>query len=229
MKKNLPLYLSIAAVLLLCALLLGYVFYMNFSNGESDNNEAGSQTSNINSSEITRDEAVQTLERFVNALKSYDITGMTHCLSVFPDKSRDGTNDDMYNDLEYQQLYRAVFPSITYEVKSYSDNCATISVTMPNIKSLYQESAMKLQMGAMYNEELKEKLMENDTNAIVLYKQLMLNEAIENNNVQQMTKEYTLTFDRAGEAIQIIADDQLCAFMTGDFSTTRNLPSDVVE
>ncbi|MBQ7090349.1 MAG: hypothetical protein IJN82_04450, partial [Clostridia bacterium] len=71
--------------------------------------------------------------------------------------------------------------------------------------------------------------MENDTNAVILFQQLMLYEVVENNSVQQMTKEYVLTFDRSGDKVKIIADDSLCAFMTGDFSTTRNLPSDVVE
>lgn len=221
MKEKLPLYLSIAGVLLLCIALVGYVFYMNFSS--SGANEDTSYDT------VSRDEAIQTLDGFVTALKTYDISGMTPYLSVFPDKSRDGTIDDMYSDETYQQIYRKTFSSITYEVVEYSNNCATIKATLPDIKTLYQNATLKLNLGAMNNADLKDKLMENDTNAVILFQQLMLYEVVENNNVQQMTKEYTLTFDRSGDKVKIIADDSLCAFMTGDFSTTRNLPSDVVE
>ncbi len=227
MKKNLPLYLSIAVILLFCVLVLSYVLYMNFS--ASENEGAASDSSGTSVTAVSQEEASQTLNGFVDALKVYDIEKMTPYLSSFPNKTRDGTIDDMYNDEVYQTIYRHLYSSITYEIKEYKNNYATVSVTMPNIKQLYQNATLKLNLGAMNNEELKDKIMENDTNAIVLFQQLMLYEVTENNSAQQMTRQYYLTFDRSGEKVKIITDDQLCAFMTGDFSTTRELPNDITE
>ncbi|MBQ4136557.1 MAG: hypothetical protein IJD67_00460 [Clostridia bacterium] len=168
------------------------------------------------------------IDSFFVELKSYNVDGMREHLNVFPDKSEYVYLDDIFNDEPYQELYRILYPTLTYKVKSIENNIAIIEVTMPNIQQLYATTSMGVTNLALEDETLKQILMQDENKSIELIQQTMLAAARTEGKVHDMTVEFTLTFDRDGEKLMIMADDQLRALLTGNFYISKSQRIDEV-
>lgn len=164
----------------------------------------------------------QTVSAFMEALRVYDREQMTELLSEFPDKTPYVYYDDIFNDTQYMEMYRILFADLTYSVVKVEDGRLAVSVTMPNVQKLYSDiSAMVLNM-ALEDEALLTKLSENDENASILVREMMLAYAKNGYEMEQITEEFTLSFaTKEGKSV-LLCDDALRALMTGNFFLAKN-------
>ncbi len=171
----------------------------------------------------------RTLEKFTEAMKIYDKQAMMELLTAFPDKSPYVYLDDIFNDAKYQDLYRLLYTDITYAIKSLKNNRITAEFTMPNVQKLYANAAAMVTNLAFVDETLVEKLNENEENGIILIQELMLEMAKQENNVEIMKQEFTLSFAEKNGKIVIVCDDELKALLTGNFFLSKNVkvPEDI--
>lgn len=180
------------------------------------------------SGRLSQTEMEATLSDFTEALREYDRDAMTELLTEFPDNSAYVYLDDIFNDDPYIELYRVLFPDITYEIQAVKGNKLTVKYTMPNVQGLYSTvSALALQM-AMSDESFQEKLSENDENGIVFIQEMMLYLALQGEDVETMTEEFTLTFKERGDQAVIVCNDELRALMTGNFFLSKNMREDEI-
>ncbi len=211
MKDKLPLYISIGSILLICLIAIGIFVFREHWSGARDNDDNA----------IAADQMDATIDELVFDLKKYDIAAMKQHLNSFPDKSQYVYLDDIFNDEPYQELYRMLYPKITYKVLSHTENTASIEATMPNIQSLFTTIEMNAAMLALEDEEFKNILLQDETKSIELIQQAMLAAARKENGVPMMTEEFTLSFDWVGDRLVILSDDQLRAFITGNFVISK--------
>lgn len=172
--------------------------------------------------DVSNEEYKTLIDNFFVDLKSYNVDGMKEHLNVFPNKSEYVYLDDIFNDEPYKELYRILYPKLTYEVKSVESNIAIVEVTMPNIQQLYATTSMGVTNLALEDETLKQILMQDENKSIELIQQTMLAAARTEGRVNDMTVEFTLTFDREGDKLMIMADDQLRALLTGNFYISKS-------
>ncbi len=171
----------------------------------------------------------QTLAEFTDAMRVYDKQAMTELLTVFPDKKPYVYLDDIFNDEKYQQLYRSLYIDITYAIKSKENNRITAEFTMPNVQKLYANAAAMVTNLAFMDETLVEKLNENEMNGIILIQELMLEMVKQEENVETMKQEFTLSFAEKNGKTVIVCDDELKALLTGNFFLSKNVmvPEDI--
>ena len=164
----------------------------------------------------------ETLEKFIDAMKDYDVAAMNELLTIFPNNAEYVYLDNIFSDLKYQELYRLLYSDLTYSVHSSKENEITAEVTLPNIQKLYTEAVMMVTNLAITDKELSDKLAESEENGIILIQELMLSWATQEGRVEAMTEQYTLSFiDRDGKKL-IVCDDELKALMTGNFFLSKN-------
>lgn len=171
---------------------------------------------------VPEKEMTQTFSSFVSALKIYDRDAMTLLLTEFPDNTSYIYLDDIFNDEPYMKLYRNIYPNISYSVVSAEGNHLVVKVNMPNVQKLFTTVTAMVMAMVMDDASLKEKLAENDENAIILNQELMLAMAGEG-KYEMMEQEYTLSFDKKDGEVLLVCDDQLRSFMTGNFFLSKNM------
>lgn len=164
----------------------------------------------------------ETLSQFTDALKVYDRDKMTALLTEFPDNAGYVYLDDIFNDDPYIELYRILYGDISYKIVSCSGNKATVAYTMPNIQGLYSTVSTLILNMAMSDSSLQDKLAENDENGIILIQEMMIYCATQNQSIETMTQEFTLTFkEKDGRAI-IVCNDELRALITGNYFLSKS-------
>ncbi len=177
---------------------------------------------------VTDHQMEKTLSQFTEALKEYDRDAMAALLTEFPDNSAYVYLDDIFNDDAYIKLYQTLFSEITYEIKSCEKNQIVAEYSMPNIQELYSTvTALILQM-ALSDENLSQKLAEDDQNGIILIQETMLSFAEESHYVETMEQEFTLTFTEVGGKTVIECNDELRALITGNFFLSKSTTLDEV-
>ena len=136
----------------------------------------------------------ETTALFTEALREYNREEMAVYLTQFPDNTAYVYLDDIFNDTGYIELYRMLYPNITYSIQSFEKNRAVIEYTMPNIQKLYTNVSAAVLNLALTDETLQQKLAENDENGIILIREMMLYYASSGNGIENMTQQFTLTF-----------------------------------
>lgn len=162
-----------------------------------------------------------TLEQFTEALRVYDREAMTDLLTEFPDKTPYVYLDDIFNDDKYIELYRILYPEITYAVTSSENDRLVVEYTMPDVQALYTGVVAMVMNLAMSDESLVDKLDENEENGIILIQEMMLALARQGNSVTTTTREYTLSFKEENGKTVIVCDDELRALITGNFFLSK--------
>ncbi len=172
---------------------------------------------------INREDAQGVLDPFFAALKEYDREEMSNYLSDFPDNSGYVYIDDIFNDEAYVKLYRQLYSSITYSVKSINGKSVVLEVSMPNIHTLYTDISARIMSLTLMDESLRDKLEENSENAVVLLQETMLSIATQTpEQIEKMTQEYTLTFQKENGTYQIVADDEVRKLLTGNLFLAKS-------
>lgn len=167
-------------------------------------------------------EMEQTLAEFVEALKVYDRDKMTGLLNEFPDNSKYVYYDDIFNDAGYMEMYRLLYADLSYKVASVEGNQLILDVEMPNVQALYSNIlALVLQM-SLDDATLQEKLGENDENGSVLVREMMLAYAKQGYDTEKMNAKFTLSFENKAGKTVLICNDELRAFMTGNFFLSKS-------
>ena len=92
---------------------------------------------------------------------------------------------------------------------------------MPDVQTLYAGVSAAVLNLALTDETLQEKLQENDENALILIQQTMLSWAEQEDMVETMTQEYTLSFTEKDGKTVIVCDDELRALITGNFFLSK--------
>ena len=170
----------------------------------------------------SQSEMEQTLAAFTDALKAYDKEEMAALLTEFPDNSAYVYYDDIFNDDGYVEMYRVLYPGITYAVQSANQNQLVAVFTMPNIQTLYANiTALVLQM-VLEDAELQNKLAEDDANGSVLVREMMLAYAKQGYEIEQMTQTLTLTFEKEDGQTVLRCDDEVRELITGNFFLSKN-------
>ena len=161
--------------------------------------------------------------RFTEGMKKYDRTVMTECLTEFPNNEGYVYLDDIFNDAKYVELYQLLFDDISYVIKKKKRNSVIIEVELPNIQKLYTDTAAYVMNLAMSDKSLADKLDEDEENGIVLIQELMLVFARQENSVEMMKREYTLSLRKVDGENKIVCDDELRALITGNFFLSKNI------
>ena len=181
------------------------------------------------SSGITRDEIEDTVWDFTEALKVYDRDEMSGYLTQFPDNSPYIYIDDIFNDAEYIALYQTLFSDITYKIKSVEKNHAVVEYTIPDVQKLFATTSAHVLSLTLSNEMLAQKLAENEMTGINFIRELMRMYANTGDNVEIMTKEFTLTFQQEAGKTVIVCDDSLRALITGNFFLSKSITKESIE
>lgn len=163
----------------------------------------------------------EVLAAFTEALRVYDREAMTALLTEFPDNTAYVYLDDIFNDEAYILLYQTLYSDITYAVRSREKNRIVAEYTMPDVQTLYAGVSAAVLNLALTDETLQEKLQENDENALILIQQTMLSWAKQEDMVETMTQEYTLSFTEKDGKTVIVCDDELRALITGNFFLSK--------
>ncbi|PWM38726.1 MAG: hypothetical protein DBX52_06555 [Clostridiales bacterium] len=171
----------------------------------------------------------ETTALFTEALREYNREEMAVYLTQFPDNTAYVYLDDIFNDTGYIELYRMLYPNITYSIQSFEKNRAVIEYTMPNIQKLYTNVSAAVLNLALTDETLQQKLAENDENGIILIREMMLYYASSGNGIENMTQQFTLTFQKKEGRIVIVCDDALRALITGNFFLSKNMTQESIE
>lgn len=167
-------------------------------------------------------EMEQTLAEFVAALKVYDREKMAELLTEFPDNSKYVYYDDIFNDAGYIEMYRLLYTELAYKVVSAEGNQLIVEAEMPNVQALYSNIlALVLQM-SLDDATLQEKLGENDENGSVLVREMMLAYVKQGYDTEKMTTNFTLSFEKKSGKTVLTCDDELRAFMTGNFFLSKS-------
>ncbi len=184
---------------------------------------------------IPREDAQGVVDPFFAALKVYDREAMSGYLTEFPDNSGYVYIDDIFNDEAYLKLYRQLYSSITYEMKSTDGMRVILEVSMPNIHALYTDISARIMSLTLMDETLRDKLEENSENAVILLQETMLSIAAKNpEQIEKMTQEYTLTMQKKNGSYQIVTDDEVRKLLTGNLflaksTTVETMNSSVAE
>lgn len=187
------------------------------------------------SHKISREDAQSILDPFFTALKEYDREAMGDYLTEFPDKSGYVYIDDIFNDEAYVKLYRRLYSSITYNIISTDGMRVVLEVSMPNIHALYTDISARIMNLTLMDESLRDKLAENSENAVVLLQETMLSIASKNpEQIEKMTREFTLTLQKKKGSYQIVTDDEVRKLLTGNLflaksTTVESMNSTVAE
>lgn len=181
------------------------------------------------SSGVSREAMEETTALFTEALREYNREEMAVYLTQFPDNTAYVYLDDIFNDTGYIELYRMLYPNITYSIQSFEKNRAVIEYTMPNIQKLYTNVSAAVLNLALTDETLQQKLAENDENGIILIREMMLYYASSGNGIENMTQQFTLTFQKKEGRTVIVCDDALRALITGNFFLSKNMTQESIE
>ncbi len=172
---------------------------------------------------ISREDAQSVVDPFFAALKEYDREAMSGYLTEFPDNTGYVYVDDIFNDEAYVKLYRQLYSSITYSIKSIEGNRVIFEVSMPNIHALYTDISARIMSLTLMDETLRDKLEENSENAVILLQETMLSIATQNpDQIEKMTQEYTLTLQKKNGTYQIATDDEVRKLLTGNLFLAKS-------
>lgn len=163
----------------------------------------------------------QTLSTFTEALKVFDREAMSAVLTAFPDNNGYVYLDDIFNDDPYVKLYQLLFADITYEIKSMEKNRAVVIYHMPDVQNLFISVSAAVMELAMTDENLQNKLVEDEKNGIVLIQEMMLSLAEQGKEIKEMSQEFTLTFTVQDNKTVIVCNDELRALVTGNFFLSK--------
>jgi hypothetical protein len=165
-----------------------------------------------------------TIDAFFDGLKTYNVEKMTQTLDRFPDNKGYVYLDDIFNDERYIDIYRSVYPEISYSIKEIKGDYAIVSVKIPDIQSLYTDVTALVTSMTLEDEELLNKLMENETNGIILVQEMMYGYVnSENYQPKYISKDFKLSFKTMEGKTVIVCDDELRALMTGNFFLSKNM------
>ncbi|MBQ7034839.1 MAG: hypothetical protein IJN34_03790 [Clostridia bacterium] len=172
---------------------------------------------------ISREDAQSVVDPFFAALKEYDREAMSGYLTEFPDNTGYVYVDDIFNDEAYVKLYRQLYSSITYSIKSTNGTHVVLEVSMPNIHALYTDISARIMSLTLMDETLRDKLEENSENAVVLLQETMLSIASKDpEQIEKMTQEYTLTLQKKNGTYQIATDDEVRKLLTGNLFLAKS-------
>ncbi len=179
------------------------------------------------SHKISREDAQSVVDPFFAALKVYDREEMGNYLSEFPDKTGYVYIDDIFNDEAYIKLYRQLYSSLTYSIKSTDGKSVVLEVSMPNIQALYTDISARIMNLKLMDESLRDKLAENSENAVILLQETMLSIATNNpEQIEKMKQEYTLTLKKEKGTYQIVTDDEVRKLLTGNMFLAKSTTVD---
>lgn len=165
-------------------------------------------------------EAKGVVEEFMTALATYDLDAMSKCVEDIPDNSGSIYIHDIYTEDYYKDLYVKAYETLSYNITSANSKEVKLSVTMPDLYTLYQNTFVSVFSQAVSDEKMQEYILNEDNDAQLLIIALMIDE-IENNGIETITEEVTLSVGQINGEYKILSNDQLKLVMTSKLSLTQ--------
>ncbi len=163
---------------------------------------------------------------FMNGLKIYSIDEMTNYIESFPNSDNSIYVNDVFSDPSFVEVYKEANTHMSYTIADKKvDGAAVVTVTFVDIQKLYADTVAKMFTSANTDENLKNLLLDENTNAQELISAYMLS-TLQNSDVETVTEEFRLTTYKDGNSFKIRTDDELKELMTGKLSLSRNVTLD---
>ena len=163
---------------------------------------------------------------FMNGLKIYSTDEMTNYIESFPNSDNSIYVNDVFSDPSFVEVYKEANTHMSYTIADKKvDGAAVVTVTFVDIQKLYADTVAKMFTSANTDENLKNLLLDENTNAQELISAYMLS-TLQNSDVETVTEEFRLTTYKDGNSFKIRTDDELKELMTGKLSLSRNVTLD---
>ncbi len=164
--------------------------------------------------------AKDTVTNFMTALATYDMNEMSKYIEDFPDNTGTAYKHDIYTEDYYRDLYEAANTKLSYSITSATANEVKLNVTMPDIYTLYQNTFMSVLSQAMSDENMQNYVLDEENDPQLLIIALMINE-INENGIDTVNEEITLSVGKINDEYRIKTDDQLKLLLTSKLSLAQ--------
>lgn len=164
--------------------------------------------------------AKEVVTNFMTALTTYDMNEMSKYIEDFPDNTGTAYKHDIYTEDYYADLYEKANSKLAYTIKSASAKEVKLSVTMPDIYTLYQNTFMSVLSQALSAEDLQNWVHDENNDPQLLIIALMIQE-IEDNGIGTVEEEITLSVGKINGEYKVLTNDQLELLLTSKLSLAQ--------
>ena len=164
--------------------------------------------------------AKEVVTNFMTALTTYDMNEMSKYIEDFPDNTGTAYKHDIYTENYYSDLYALANSKLSYTIKSASAKEVKLSVTMPDIYTLYQNTFMSVLSQALSSEDSQNWVLDENNDPQILIIALMCQE-IEDNGIDTVEEEITLSIGKINGEYKILTNDQLELLLTSKLSLAQ--------